>query len=80
MIRKIPVMFLSAILIFILGGCQMIRIEEGEVSPVGYSGGSPVSDSGKEGERISAYLSERRGSVPDQRLWKADDGRIQYRS
>ena len=37
MIRKIPVMFLSAILIFILGGCQMIRIEEGEVSPVEYT-------------------------------------------
>ena len=37
MARKISVMFLSAILIFILGGCQMIRIEEGEVSPVEYT-------------------------------------------
>ncbi len=37
MTRKISVMFLSAILIFILGGCQMIRIEEGEVSPVDYT-------------------------------------------
>ena len=37
MARKISVMFLSAILIFILGGCQVIRIEEGEVSPVEYT-------------------------------------------
>lgn len=37
MIRKLSVMFLSAVLIFILGGCQMIRIEEGEVSPVKYT-------------------------------------------
>ena len=75
MARKISVMFLSAILIFILGGCQMIRIEEGEVSPVEYT---VVSQEDVPGEGISAYLSERRGSVSDQRLWKADDGRVQY--
>lgn len=66
----------------------MIRIEEGggitcrlyNSQSGGYSGRSPVSDSGKAGEGISAYLSERRGFVPDQRLWKTDDGRVQYRS
>ena len=56
MARKISVMFLSAILIFILGGCQMIRIEEGEVSPVDYNN----SQSGGYSGRSLSLIQEKR--------------------
>ncbi len=89
MARKISVMFLSAILIFILGGCQMIRIEEGEVSPVEYT---IVSQEDIPAEALSLIQEKREKEFQltyqsgedlyliNQRLWKADDGRVQYRS
>lgn len=37
MSRKIPIVLLTVLFLFMLGGCQLVRIEEGQVTPVEYT-------------------------------------------
>ena len=66
--------FLSLlILLMMLGGCRMIKIEEAERTPLKYT----VADRSQIPEE-AAKLIEGRRPLSDKGIWKADERRIQH--
>ena len=74
------------LLMVILTGCQLIRIEEGERTPLKYTivktgrnpGGSCGTDGTEEGENISDDIPGGRRTVSDERIWGTAYGRLQH--